>query len=79
MTEKTGHFAQMLSFIANSDAAKVSVIVNKIILLLIVAVTTTRGGGLSRNDGGVVENIWGQNSLSRQMFSKYLCLYHHII
>ena len=70
MTEKTGHFAQMLSFIANSDAAKVSVIVNKIILLLILAVT--RGGGLSRKNDDVVGNIWGQNSLSRQIFSKYI-------
>ena len=72
MTEKTGHFAQMFSFIANSDAAKVSVIVNKIILLLIVAVTTTRGGGFSRKNDDVVGNIWGQNSLSRQIFSKYI-------
>ena len=56
MTEKTGHFAQMLSFIANSDAAKVSVIVNKIILLLIVAVTMTRRGGIIRNGGGILVN-----------------------
>ena len=42
----------LLSFIANSYAAKVSVIVNKIILFLIVAVTTARRGGNSRNEVG---------------------------
>ena len=46
----------MLSAVANSDAAKVLLIVNKIIFFcsLIVAKTMTRKGGIIRNGGG-----WG--------------------
>ena len=46
MIEKTGHFAQ---FFADSNTAKVIVIVNRIILVFIVAVTTTRRGGIIKN------------------------------
>ena len=46
----------MLSFVANSFAAKVLVIVNKFILFnfcsLIEAVTKTRRGGIIKNIGG---------------------------
>ena len=57
MTEKTGHFAQ---FFADSNSAKVKVIVNRIILVFIVAVTTTRRGGSIKNRSMSLRMFWAK-------------------
>ena len=59
-----GASERLKSFVANSYAAKMSVIVIKIIMLLIVAVTMTRRGGIIKKGGCG----YGQNSFSRQYF-----------
>ena len=48
VAEKTGHFD---SFVANSYAAKVIAILNKIFLVIFVTVTTTRRGGIIKSRG----------------------------
>ena len=66
----------MLSFITNCYAAKVSVIVNKIILLLIVAVITTKRGGIIKKGGrGGWEYLGPKILLTSIIFE----IFHHII
>ena len=70
----------MLSSVANSDAAKVLVMVNKIFFCsLIVAVTMTRRRGISgmeEEDG--VENLWAKTP-SQATYFLSIFLYCHII
>ena len=65
----------LLSLVANSFAAKVLVIVKKIILFWFLfinsAITTTRRQGIIKNGGGLGWECWGQNSFSHHIFAKY--------